>query len=375
MDSYERFVRVMEFEDADRTPIFDSIDNDYILREIGGKGPPREVVPKAFKKLGIDATFQGFWTGSRIRGDKNWGDKYLVEMEYKTLTFRNLLFEKPFTRKWIAKYPTDWVIDRPFITLDDLRETIINPLLSEDEIIDRDIVHYCDIKKAYKNFGVVAVGICGGVLEDLAGQILGWPLFVRAIHQDRDLVRKIMDMLVIAARANVKAFIEAKAGPAFLYSDDIAEKHGLMHSLRFLREEWIPRVKKIIHPLLKAGIFVIHHSEGNTEGVLSDLVDIGIRGINPLEPFSMDLKKTKEKFRDRLVLTGGIDNAYLLQHGTPTMVVKETKYSIQIAAPGSGFCPGSSGNLNPGTSLDNALALYKTIIRFGAYPSARPAKT
>ena len=56
MDSYERFVRVMEFEDPDRTPIFDSIDNDYILREIGGKGPPREVVPKAFKKLGIDAS-------------------------------------------------------------------------------------------------------------------------------------------------------------------------------------------------------------------------------------------------------------------------------------------------------------------------------
>ena len=127
-------------------------------------------------------------------------------------------------------------------------------------------------------------------------------------------------------------------------------------------------MKKIIQPAQKAGIFVLHHSEGNTTDILPSLIEIGIRGINPLEPFSMDLRRIKEIFGDKLVLTGGVDNAYLLQHGTPAEVEKATKECIEIAAPGSGYCPGSSGNLNPGTPLANAIALYKTIKKYGKYP-------
>ena len=142
-----------------------------------------------------------------------------------------------------------------------------------------------------------------------------------------------------------------------------------MHSLRFLREEWLPRVKKIIQPAQKSGIFVLHHSEGNTEAILESLIDIGICGINPLEPFSMILKRIKEKYGDKLVLTGGVDNAFILQHGTPREVEKAVRNCIYIAAPGSGYYPGSSGNLNPGTSMVNALNLYKSIKKFGVYPT------
>jgi uroporphyrinogen-III decarboxylase len=379
MDSYERFVRVMEFEDTDRTPIFDSIDNDRILREVGGNGPPRKIVPRALKRLGFDATFQGFWAGSEVAGSfmgegNSWGNPHVLEREWKTFMYDNIVFKKPFILRWTKKYPTTWIVKRPFETVQDILDMEFDLYHSEDKLTEVYFDSYRNIMKGYEKSGIVPIGVCGGILQSLAGQTLGWRLFARAIHQSRDLVRKFMDIHLLNTRANIKAYVEAKAGPAFLFADDIAHKHGLMHSPKFLREEWIPRVKKIIHPALKAGIFVIHHSEGNTEGILGDLVDIGIRGINPLEPFSMDLKKTKEKYGDRLVLTGGIDNAFLLQHGTPTMVAKATKESIKIAAPGSGFCPGSSGNLNPGTPLTNALTLYKTIIRYGAYPSARPKK-
>jgi len=373
MDCYERFIRVLEFEEPDRCPIFDSIDNDEILREVGGEGPPREVVPRAFCRLGMDISFQGFWGGSRVRGDfmagsETWGDKYLLETEWKTLSYDNLVFEKPFTMKWTAKNPTEWVVDRPFKTLEDLRSTKIEPFRSEDEIIERDMVDYRKIKKAYGKHGVVPVGVCGGILQGLAGQMLGWTLFVRAVYQAKDLVRKFMDMFIIRARANVRAYVEAETGPAFMCADDIAHKHGLMHSLEFLQEEWIPRVEEIIQPARKAGLFVLHHSEGNTTDILENLVSIGIRGINPLEPFSMDLTRIKKRFDSRLVLTGGVDNAYLLQHGTPAEVEKATEECIDIAAPGSGYCPGSSGNLNPGTPLANAVALYATIRKYGGYP-------
>jgi len=116
-----------------------------------------------------------------------------------------------------------------------------------------------------------------------------------------------------------------------------------------------------------AGVAIVYHSEGNTEAILPDLIGAKIMGLNPLEPFSMDLELIKQKYGDRLVLTGGIDNGYLLQNGTPADITRATKECIRKAAPGSGYCPGSSGELNPNTSFDNAFAMYNAIRKYGKY--------
>ena len=127
-------------------------------------------------------------------------------------------------------------------------------------------------------------------------------------------------------------------------------------------------MKEVIRPAVKAGVALIYHSEGNTEAILPELIDAGMRGLNPLEPFSMDLERMKGKFGDRLVLTGGIDNGNLLQNGTPAEVAHATRDCIRKAAPGSGYCPGSSGELNPDTPIDNAVAMYSAIRKHGTYP-------
>lgn len=362
MDSYERFVRVLDFEEPDRTPIFDSFHNERIVRAAGGTGPPEEVIPRAYRAFGMDISFQGIWnpvedsTPERIWEDRSYG---------------NLIFDKPFKYKYmswgLSGEHSEGLIDRPYKTLDDLREMKIELRHSEDELVEIYASDYITCKKAYNKYGVVKIG-CGAPIIDSIPRMLGWSLYSRAIHNAKHIITRIMDLRMIEARANVRGYVEADAGPAYLVAEDIADKHGLMHPIQFMREEWLPRMKEVIYPAIKAGVVVVYHSEGNTEAILPDLIDAKIKGLNPLEPFSMNLGLIKEKFGDRLVLTGGIDNGYLLQNGARADVIRETRECIQKAAPGSGYCPGSSGELNPNTPIENAVAMYDTIRKYGNYP-------
>jgi len=362
VDSYERFVRVLDFEEPDRTPIFDSFHNERIVRAAGGIGRPEEVIPKAYSAFGMDISFQGIWDPIEDRTpERTWEDR----------SYGNIMFDKPFRYKYMSwgmsGEHSEGIIDRPYKTLNDLAAMRIELRHTEDELVDIYSSDYIACKKAYGRYGVVKVG-CGAPIIDSIPRMLGWNLYSRTIHNARHIITKIMDLRMIEARANVRGYVEVDAGPAYLVAEDIADKHGLMHPLQFLREEWLPRMKEVIHPAIKAGVVIVYHSEGNTEAILPDLIDAKIRGLNPLEPFSMDLGRIKEKYGDKLVLTGGIDNGYLLQNGTQADVVRATMDCIRKAAPGSGYCPGSSGELNPNTPIENAVAMYNTIKKHGVYP-------
>jgi hypothetical protein len=362
MDSYERFTRVLDFEEPDRTPIFDSFHNERIVRAAGGTGPPEEVIPRAYRAFGMDISFQGIWNPVEDR---------IPERIWEDSRYGNIIFDKPFKYKYMSwglnGEHSEGLIDRPYKTLDDLKDMHMELLHTEDELVEIYASEYIACKKAYGKYGVVKIG-CGAPIIDSIPRMLGWGLYSRALHHAKHIITKIMDLRMIEARANVRGYVEANAGPAYLVAEDIADKHGLMHPIHFMREEWLPRMKEVIRPAIKAGVVIIYHSEGNTEAILPDLISAGIRGLNPLEPFSMDIEMIKAKFGDRLVLTGGIDNGYLLQNGTPSDVVRETRECIRKAAPGSGYCPGSSGELNPNTPIENAVAMYDAIKKYGSYP-------
>lgn len=362
LDSYERFVRVLEFEEPDRTPIFDNFHSEKIARALGGAGPPDEVIPRIYRTFGIDVSFSQEWN---LVVDKT------PERTYETKSFGNIIFDKPFIYKYMSwgtnGEHSEGLIARPYKTLDDLRDMKMVLDKTEDELIEIFASDYKTCKKAYERYGIVKIG-CGAPILDAIPRTLGWNLYSRAIFRARHIITRIMDLRMIEACANIKGCIEADTGPAFLVAEDIADKHGLMHPIQFLREEWLPRMREVIHPAIKAGMTILYHSEGNTEAILPDLIDIGVRGLNPLEPFSMNLGNIKGRFGDKLVLTGGIDNGYLLQNGTPSDVARVTRDCIRIAAPGSGYCPGSSGELNPNTPIENAVAMYDAIKRYGVYP-------
>jgi len=358
MDSYERFVRVLNFEEPDRVPTLDSIRSPRVIREVGGTGPPEELIPRAHKALGLDVAYGGVGAASIDEEPARvWKSKYY--------SLGLIVCEKPFTFRWDPVAQTTWVIDRPFKNLNDLAEIGVEPL-SEDRIIEEQTSEFLRSKKAYEKHGVVFIGYGGSVLET-SYRILGWPLFVQAMFRETNQLRKLIEKIAIAASAYVRSYAEARIGPAFIYGDDIAHKKGLLFNPNFLRNDWLPTVEKMVQPIRRAGIKLIYHSEGNTEPMLNDLIDAGFEGLWPVEPQVMNIGEIKKKYGDKLILIGGVDNHYLLQHGTPDDVERQAKESIEKAAPGSGFCL-STDELNPDTPTINAIAAYKAARKYGVYP-------
>jgi uroporphyrinogen decarboxylase len=115
-------------------------------------------------------------------------------------------------------------------------------------------------------------------------------------------------------------------------------------------------------------MFMIQHSCGKIDKLLPHMVDVGLNGIQSLEPAAgVDLAHLKETLGDRVAFLGGIDGSNILNFGTPKDVEAEVKRCIQAAAEGGGYFAGPSHNvLN--APWDNIMALRAAIEKYRKYP-------
>jgi len=160
-----------------------------------------------------------------------------------------------------------------------------------------------------------------------------------------------------------------KLCPLFFLAEDIAYKERLMFSPEWLRRHFVPAVARSCEPLVKAGVKVIFHSDGNVMEILDDLIEAGIAGLNPIEPLAgMDIGHLKKRYGKRLILVGNVDCSQTLPLGTVEDVRRAVKECVRAASRGGGHFIGSSSEIVPATPLANVLAFYEACHEFGRYP-------
>lgn len=149
--------------------------------------------------------------------------------------------------------------------------------------------------------------------------------------------------------------------------DDMAWKSAPICAPDWMRRHWIPRLAQVVRPLKAAGKRVVFHSDGRNDMLFPDLIEIGIDGVNPLEPIAgMDLADLKRRFGKDLTLIGGVDCSQLLPFGTPQQIRDEVRRLLDIGAPGGGFIIGDSSSVAPNTPLANVMAFYETVLSYSA---------
>ncbi|MDH7569604.1 MAG: uroporphyrinogen decarboxylase family protein [Armatimonadota bacterium] len=99
--------------------------------------------------------------------------------------------------------------------------------------------------------------------------------------------------------------------------DDVASNQGPMVSPRAYEQIFLPLMARMVAAYRAAGArYVVMHSDGNILPILDMLVEIGIDGINPVEPKAgMDIVALRDRYAGRLALIGGLDNAGILPSG------------------------------------------------------------
>lgn len=342
MTKRERVMRVINFQETDRIPIYDFIDSNPIREYFGGEEITEEnawrleyvavrAVCDATRALLIPS-FHPYRTVDE--------DGFVTYHDYET----SWIEKKPFhdvegLKRWAMKdmqRAKKWKPDRAYV--EEYRSTI----LAHKRSIGDDTVIIIESDVGLEN------------PRDKAGL----ELFSYLMADEPDLVSAWIEALNEKEIRRAIAIADPELVPIMLTYGDIAFKTGLMHSPDWLRREFIPRLKKLVDAYHERAVKCLYHSDGNLNEILDDLVSSGIDGINPMETAAhMDIADVRCR-HPMLFIAGGIDVSRLLTLGSPEEVKAACVKAIKDTK-GVGYLIGSTTELLPMVRIENLLAMIE----------------
>lgn len=192
----------------------------------------------------------------------------------------------------------------------------------------------------------------------------------RAAYYMRKNPRFIHEVMTEFNKVNleiIKRLAEAGVDIVF-YMDDLGMKQRSIFSIEQFKEFILPYYKQMFQACKNNGMFVLQHSCGYIDKLLPHMVDVGLNGIQALEPAAgVDLAYLKETLGDQVAFLGGIDGSNILNFGTPKDVEEEVKRCIKAAAYGGGYFAGPSHNIL-NAPWENILMLRAAIEKYRKYP-------
>ncbi|MGB9598196.1 MAG: uroporphyrinogen decarboxylase family protein, partial [Candidatus Poribacteria bacterium] len=156
----------------------------------------------------------------------------------------------------------------------------------------------------------------------------------------------------------------------FFFGDDMGTQLSLLISLKHWREFCKPEIKRFIELARQSNLKTMFHSCGAVRDIIPDLIELGLDALNPVQVSArgMELSSLKRDFGDKLTFHGGIDHQNILARGTVDDVRREVKKTIDIMAPGGGYCLAPSHDLMLDEfPVENVITMYEFAYEYGRY--------
>ncbi|MHC4727209.1 MAG: uroporphyrinogen decarboxylase family protein, partial [Planctomycetota bacterium] len=143
--------------------------------------------------------------------------------------------------------------------------------------------------------------------------------------------------------------------------DDAAGQQSMLMSPDMWRQMVKPLLKQNAEVGKRHGIYLAFHSCGAIRPIISDLIEIGVDVLNPIQcncP-GMNPLELKKEFGRELAFMGGVDTQGVLPNGTANQVRKATAKLLEgMTADGGGYIFAASHTVPPETPDDNIFAMY-----------------
>ncbi len=198
-----------------------------------------------------------------------------------------------------------------------------------------------------------------------AWALTGMESFLAGFHEHpdelRELLRRIADHNIAVFERYIDLGVDGVS-----FSEDLGTQRALMISPELFREFIKPEYERIFAPVKAAGKLINFHSCGCVQHIVSDLIDVGVDVLNPVQARANDLSLIKEQAYGKLGLMGGIDTQHVLMLGTPEEVEAEVRRVLAILGPGGGYIIGPDQGM-PFPS-ENIEALWRAAEQWGRYP-------
>jgi uroporphyrinogen decarboxylase len=147
------------------------------------------------------------------------------------------------------------------------------------------------------------------------------------------------------------------------FGDDMGTQLSTYMAPALYRSMVKPHHRRLVETIRsRTDATVIMHSDGAIYDVLSDYIDCGIQGINPVQVSArgMDPSRLKRDFGNDLVFWGGIDTQQVLPFGSPADVVAEVRARVDDLGRGGGLLLSPVHNIQAEVPPENILALFET---------------
>lgn len=187
------------------------------------------------------------------------------------------------------------------------------------------------------------------------------------MYRRSELAHEFMAKIAETCLGMAKQMVEGGVEVLFV-TDDYADCRSPFMTMEQFREFELPNMHRLIDYAKRKGIPVLKHTDGNIYPILDDMVDVGIKGIHPIEPGTMDLKNVKERYGSKICILGNVDCRQVLPFGSEHDVRRDVRRCIDAAAKGGGYVLTSSNSIHANCKPENIHTMVEEARRYGKYP-------
>jgi len=203
--------------------------------------------------------------------------------------------------------------------------------------------------------------------------LMGMENLMLKMYQEPEVVDAILQHIVDYYMAVSERIFDA-AGDAidiFFIGNDFGAQTGPLVGEALFRRFLVPHLQRMADLGHEYGLHAMLHSCGGIAELIPAMIEAGIDALHAVQPScrGMDLRLLKAQFGDRMVFNGAIDSHHVLIEGTPESVRMRTKEVLDIMKPNGGYIAGASHDtILEETPVENVLAMFDAIKKFGTYP-------
>ena len=202
----------------------------------------------------------------------------------------------------------------------------------------------------------------------------GWITFFEQMQQLRGMENLLMDLAegsreVFRLRDDLLAFNLrwldkwcALPYDGIHFADDWGEQARLLIAPELWRKFFKPAYKTMFERVIRAGMDVHFHSDGNIIDIIPDLIDVGVRVLN-CQANVIGLDVLKRRFAGSLCFRTDLDRQRIVPFGTPQDVKRHVVDVFDHLGTRKGGII-ACGEIGPETPLENIRAMYEAFASY-----------
>jgi uroporphyrinogen decarboxylase len=153
------------------------------------------------------------------------------------------------------------------------------------------------------------------------------------------------------------------------YGEDLGTQRAPMISRELYLTALKPIHKQFFDLAKTYGKPCIVHSCGSSGWVYDDFIEMGVAGVDTLQPEAVNMSPEylKAHFGNKLCYRGCISTAGPLAYGTPEQVRENVRHTLEIMMDGGGYHFAPTHQIQDNSPVENVIAMYQAAHDFGVY--------